>query len=394
MDFRRCRHILMRVLHICQSLAGGIASYFDEIAASQTHAFGIDGVRFLIPQGSADHLTAVPARQIVEFAPSSRSIRGLLALGREAHRLVGSFDPTIVHLHSTFAGAVVRPCLLLSSRRPKVVYCAHGWAFGMDTQLWKKVVYSLVEHSLLPLTDMIVNVSHWESNLALSYGFKPERMKTIRNGISMEAPLKSGPQRAVEFPRDKINLLFVGRDHRAKGLDYLLQVMARGSYPGLHLHVVGAAVLAADRATPAGAGVADITHHGWLSRDQVSQMMAQADALIVPSRWEAFGLAALEAMRLGTPVIASRRGGLTEIVDHGRTGLHFSLEDPADLDAVLKGLDRSHLRQLGLNARQDFLRAFVSSRMNAELLSLYDQVAMESDRLAVAGALKKTVQPG
>jgi glycosyltransferase involved in cell wall biosynthesis len=100
-------------------------------------------------------------------------------------------------------------------------------------------------------------------------------------------------------------------------------------------------------------------------------MIQRCDALVMPSRWEGFGLVALEAMRLGKPVIASRRGALTEIIEHGATGLLFDLDRPGELIDVLRHLDKVALAAMGVNARQEFLRSFTSERMNAELVTLY-----------------------
>jgi glycosyltransferase involved in cell wall biosynthesis len=62
------------------------------------------------------------------------------------------------------------------------------------------------------------------------------------------------------------------------------------------------------------------THHEWLPRGQLHARMRAADVVVVPSRYEPFGLVAVEALCMGTPVIATRVGGLQEIVHHGVTG--------------------------------------------------------------------------
>jgi glycosyltransferase involved in cell wall biosynthesis len=90
-------------------------------------------------------------------------------------------------------------------------------------------------------------------------------------------------------------------------------------------------------------------YHGWIGPDEIEAQMNEMDAVVVPSRWEGFGLVVLEAMRCGKPVIVSDRGGLPELVIHGFNGLIFSFDDPHSLVRVLESLSRGDLRRLGLN---------------------------------------------
>ena len=67
----------------------------------------------------------------------------------------------------------------------------------------------------------------------------------------------------------------------------------------------------------------------------VAATVAAADVAVVPSIYEPFGFVALEAMALGSPLVAARTGGLAEIVEEGRTGWLFTPGDPSSLAAVV-----------------------------------------------------------
>jgi L-malate glycosyltransferase len=67
----------------------------------------------------------------------------------------------------------------------------------------------------------------------------------------------------------------------------------------------------------------------WGLQHNVASLIAQSDLLLMPSRYESFCLAALEAMACGVPVVASNVGGLAEVVVHGKTGILFPLGDPS-----------------------------------------------------------------
>ncbi len=104
------------------------------------------------------------------------------------------------------------------------------------------------------------------------------------------------------------------------------------------------------------------------------RLLERMDAVVMPSRWEAFGLVAAEAMRAGVPVIASNRGALPEVVEHEVGGYIFDLDDPDALGRLLQRLDRSELRQLGNSARRRWEREFVADKMNDLLRETYASV--------------------
>jgi glycosyltransferase involved in cell wall biosynthesis len=178
----------------------------------------------------------------------------------------------------------------------------------------------------------------------------------------------------------------IGRHDRQKGLDVLLDTIKRFPLPHVHFHVVGEAVCSRTSSTGAHSR-SNVTFHGWLDRAATADLLSRVDALVMPSRWEAFGLAAIEAMRAGIPVIASNRGALPEIVDHGVTGYIFDLDDRQSLGLLLTHLDPGELRRLGLSARAQWEKKFVADRMNAEIEEAYRQLVSQSAHVAERPAM-------
>jgi len=100
---------------------------------------------------------------------------------------------------------------------------------------------------------------------------------------------------------------------------------------------------------------------GWVEADRLPALYNSATAVVVPSRWrEGFGLVALEASRMARPVVATSKGGLTEIVAHEETGLLVEGENPKALaDALLSLLaDRERAVQMGQAARSRAITLF------------------------------------
>ena len=90
-----------------------------------------------------------------------------------------------------------------------------------------------------------------------------------------------------------------------------------------------------------------------MTGERLSQAYASADIFVFPSRLETFGLVVIEAMAAGLPVVASRVGGVTDIVEEGKTGYTFNSGDSA---ALLNGIrqiasSRENMRRMGMQAR-------------------------------------------
>ena len=126
--------------------------------------------------------------------------------------------------------------------------------------------------------------------------------------------------------------LFAGRLSAEKGLSTLFQAWRRLKWP-MPLKIVGDGPLQKEvRSRAETLGNAELL--GLQDNDSVCHLMGQAALVIVPSEWyETFGRVVIEAFAKGTPVIASDRGALPELVEHGRTGLLFRAGDPEDLAA-------------------------------------------------------------
>ena len=216
---------------------------------------------------------------------------------------------------------------------------------------------------------MIVNISESDLEAAAKVGLPREKLTVIRNGICTEPPRNAVP---ILFDQSKINVLFVGRHDPQKGLDLLISAMRLLAGVPVHLHVLGSPIVSTgtglDKLSP------NVTFYGWVQRDQVSAYIGAADAVIVPSRWEGFGLVAIEAMRMARPVIASKCGGLAEIVIDGETGVLFPPDNSQAIVETLKSLDPARLRSMRPLALERFKQNFTASRMNTQLLDLYESL--------------------
>ena len=170
------------------------------------------------------------------------------------------------------------------------------------------------------------------------FGLAPGRGHVIPNGIE---PTTGGSPQPLELPFERF-VLAAGRMVGTKGFDLLLQAFARiaprHGDVGLVIAGDGPARLDLERS----ADTAGLRHRvalpGALSRNEIEWAMANADVFALPSRIEAFGIVVLEALRAGTPVVVSSRGGPHEIVgDDEEYGL---VVDPTDVGALAEAIER------------------------------------------------------
>ena len=197
------------------------------------------------------------------------------------------------------------------------------------------------EASIINCSDAVLASCTVEAQqIASLYGADPDRIRIVPPGVD-HAFFGPGhrPQarRALGLPLDGRLLLFVGRIQPLKCADAAVETLAELCRPGgapYRLVVVGGP--SGPHGEKAMQGLLDIADAQGVGdrvhfidpqpHELLSSYYRAADVCIVPSRSESFGLVALESAACGTPVVASAVGGLTTLVDHGRTGL--LVEDP------------------------------------------------------------------
>jgi phosphatidylinositol alpha-mannosyltransferase len=185
----------------------------------------------------------------------------------------------------------------------------------------------------------------------------PGYYNIIPNGVDLEhfspdvAPIE-------KFKDGKLNILFVSRLEKRKGLNYLLQAFKqlKEEIPDCRLIVVGPGTRLRRRYERyvAKSGLKDVVFVGLVAYDELPRYYKTADVFCAPAiASESFGIILLEAMAMGKPIVASNISGYANVVSHGVDGL---LVPPADKDKLTKALisllnDESLRRQMGAKGR-------------------------------------------
>lgn len=271
-----------------------------------------------------------------------RDLAGFL----ELTRLLRRERPDILHVSSSKAGVLGR-LAAAATGVPIRIFTVHGWAFAARAGLASRL-YRWADRLVRPLTTMTICVSENDRFFGLrAHTCVGGRTAVIRNAVSLEA----APRARHERPRPL--LVSVGRLKEPKDFITLaraLAILPPGSFDAL---IVGDGP---DRpALEAELRLLGIGDRVQLAgeRNDVRELLAAADIFVLSSVSEGLPVSVLEAMAAELPVVASRVGGVPELVADGENGFLVPPRDPDELAAALGRLveDRDLRRRLGAVGR-------------------------------------------
>lgn len=307
------------------------------------------------------------------------------AIYREITRIIDFEKPDIVHTHM-MTGLSAAPWLVARRKGIPVVHtlreysliCESGTMFRNNancgrqclscrcfTSLKKYLSNQGCVRHLVGLSDFIIN-QHQQHGF-----FTGVPYTRVFNGVQEVGP---NPH-SSESSRQPLKILYLGRIDRAKGVFEILEAVQQ--VKGLELYL-GGQVLddAIQNKIDNHSYPPNIKFLGFINPQDVLQ---EIDAVIVPSRWhEPFGRVVIEAYQHGKPVIASKRGGLPEIVIEGKTGFLYDPDHTLELVEVFQRLtEQPGLLASMAGAIQEQLAVFDNQLIAAEYESIYHSVLRE-----------------
>ena len=357
----------MKVLHVCESVTGGIATYLNELIPHQISLYGIENIRLIVSKQQVAELT-VPSSIIFTFEQLNRkSVIAQFKMASTYKEKVAEFQPSVVHLHSTFAGFWFRVPLFFSQKQPyKVVYCSHGWAFDMQKPMLVKRIFAAIEKVLLRHTDHVVCISEHDKRSAESFGMRKEKLRVVRNPIEL-----TGDEIVpVSLESKFVNFLYVGRFDKQKGFDILTEAVRLSHNTRFRVHCIGSAVVS-NNDTKDSFDDPRLISLGWKQKKDVLQYMKGCDALIVPSRWEGFGLVVLEALVCGCPVFHSGAGGLSEILPNSKFSTQLEQPIKQSLVNLFNSVEEKSLRATKNSLNKEYTLTYTMRDLAAALDKVY-----------------------
>lgn len=242
----------------------------------------------------------------------------------------------------------------------------------------KRYGYENIERLCLPYFDQVITVSRFLQIELRRWGISSERISVSPNGVELTRQgMAAGASARLELGLDPGDPVVgsVGRLEPAKGHNYLLDALARLSerWPRLQCVLVGEGRLQAEltQMTKQLGLAGRVLFTGF--RSDVMRLMEAFDVFALPSLTEGIPYALLEACASARPIVASRVGGVPEVIQDGRSGCLVAPADAAQLAAAIDGLlgDRQGAERLGRQAELDVTRDFSMTRMLAAVSNAY-----------------------
>ncbi|NKZ08214.1 glycosyltransferase family 4 protein [Actinomadura latina] len=366
----------LRVLHVSQPNAGGVAVYVGQAAMDQRRR-GWNVAVACPPGGDLPERCMAAGVPWLNWDAARTPGPGVLRESLRLRRLVRTFAPDVVHLHSSKAGLAGR-----LPRRPRgtpVMFQPHGWSWlaatGRQAALsrgWERLAARW--------SDALVCVGAGERSQGADAGVSGA-YRLVRNGVDLSrfAPADGADRRTA---RTRLGLaagvplaVCVGRLTRQKAQDVLVEAWpaVTAECPSAVLALVGhgedlerlrSRRTAGVRFVPAVADPRD-----WL---------AAANVVVLPSRWEGLPLTALEALAMGRPIVGTDIPGITEIVRPG-LGALVPVDDPGALAAEIT----ARLRCPGIAEREG--RAGATAAVGYDLAGTLDLLAAVTRDVAGRG---------
>jgi glycosyltransferase involved in cell wall biosynthesis len=337
------------------------------------------------------------------YAATQRGVTPLIipALGREISpladlhslaRLIGlmrRYRPHVVHTHTAKAGFLGRLAARLSGV-PVVVHTFHGHVFHGYFGKFKSGLYIALERLAARLSDRIITLSDGLRDELVGYRIAPtERFEVVPLGLDLGQLTSTSLgewRRELGVAHDAPLVGIVGRLVPVKNHALFLQMAARvrARLPEARFVIVGDGELRADLEALAEAlGLAEaVVFAGW--QQDLAPIYADLDALVIASRNEGTPVSVIEAMAARVPVVATRVGGLPDLLCGGRFG---ALVAPDDAEAMVEAVLDALRARLDTPARLEAARTHAlanhgSEALTARLRDLYVDLLRSKGALA------------
>lgn len=269
---------------------------------------------------------------------------------------IRELKPDLIHFHSRWAPEYTRAVAGFLGDVP-VVFTWHN-SFGEGAG-WQRPL-SLLNDELFKLylarrCDKVICISDYVRRQLLGRGVRDELLKVIYNGIDLQSPSREEEGFA----------LFIGRLVQTKGLDVLadamkgvegeLKICGRGPYSNVL------------------EGAENIELLGFVPEEEKNRLLRKCKFLVLPSKRESFGIVLLEAMAFGKPVVASRVGGIPEVV--GDAGILVSPNVSEELKSAINTLlsDDGLRLELGKKARKR-ANLFSWDKISSQVEDVYREI--------------------
>lgn len=351
----------MKIVHVVEAFGGGVYNFLVDLLNNTIDEMDITVIYALREQTPPNFMDDFDNR--IKFIHSKYLQRSIgmndLKAYFEVKKLIKQENPDIVHCHSSKAGLITR--LAVNTRKIKNLYTPHGYSFLMqDSSKLKRFIYKSIEKIGTMNHSTIVACSKGEYEESIKF---TKRATYVSNGVNLEKLQKYIPEEIKTIDTKNLTIVTTGRVSYQKNPMLFNQIAE--SFPNIKFIWVGTGDLE-DKLTSK-----NIELTGWKNREELMQIVNDADIFILPSLWEGLPISLLEAMALKKPCIVSNVIGNKDVIENEKNG--FICNNLEEFKQVIQNIqdNKYDLTQISKYAFKDIQMIYNTDVMSGEYLKIY-----------------------
>lgn len=358
--------------------------------------FELNNVRLLQEQGCQIHYATnfgVPIYEVrdetlknmgvvlhhVSIQKSPFRVKKNLWAYRELKRIIDREKIDVVHCHNPVGGMLGRMAARGSRRKPFVIYTAHGFHFFQGAPYINWLLYYTVERFLARYTDILITINHEDYNIARKFRFKEGGHAELIPGVGVDTtvfyPQSGEPpeqREALGIPPDAFHIISAGELNQNKNHRVVIEAIAGLGRDDIYYSICGEGPCRRElEALIEQKGVSDRVFLRGYCMDMPG-ILRTADLFVFPSYREGMGMAALEALAAGIPVVAADNRGTREYLSDGNNGFVCNPDSSEEFaKAILVLYEQPELRKLFAQNGVQTVQRFSLLRTEQKMRSIY-----------------------
>ncbi len=327
---------------ITKSNWGGAQRYVYDLATRLPVAFtpvvAVGGAGVLADKLRAANIPTHTLPNLSNSLSPVKAIKNLLTI----KQICQQEQPAVLHVNSSVAGGIGALAGRLAGV-PMIIFTAHGWAFNEDRSYLVRKLLKCFHWITVLLAHQTIAVSATTKS-QMNWPFAQQKIQVIHNGRTLNCHSSEAATKALinTLPHlantgASLHSVTIGELHPIKRHDVVIKAIAKARSNGVLIHhtIIGeGSERAALEALVIQLQMTEYIHFAG-AIDEAAQYLKAFDVFILASDSEAFGLVVLEARLAGLPVIATKVGGISEIIIHNENGC---LVNPGDVDSIARTL--------------------------------------------------------
>ncbi|MFL2128268.1 glycosyltransferase family 4 protein [Ruoffia sp. FAM 26255] len=302
-----------------------------------------------------------------------------LKVYKRIKKLLKNGDYDLIHCQSPIGGVLTRLAVANSRRKlGHIVYTAHGFHFFKGAALINWFIYYPIERYLAKYTDTLITINKEDYKRAMH--FNSGKILYIPGiGVDLEkirsvAVNKIEKKIGLGLPESSFIILSVGEVNKNKNHEVIIRALANLMNDNIHYVICGKGPLENKLMKLSQELKVSKKIHFLGFRDDVQEIYKIADVFAFPSKREGLGIAAIEAMASGLPILTSNVHGINDYSINGSTGYSY---DPKDTDGFANGISRLysdyHIREFMGKNNKKIVEKFSSNNVNKVMREIYKQ---------------------